>query len=78
MNLQKEFNRLESTLEFLYSKMELLGEDELVQHQMMYLSKEIDITKSKILDMEMKIFLSTLSNDEEDESIHQSKGPSYC
>ncbi|QBE70272.1 hypothetical protein SynWH8101_2706 [Synechococcus sp. WH 8101] len=70
MNLQKEFDRLESTLEFLYSKMELLGEDELVQHQMMYLSEEIDITKAKLLDIEMKIFLSTLSNDEEDESIH--------
>ena len=78
MNLQKEFNRHDSTPEFLYSKMELLGEDELFQQQMMYLSKEIDITKSKILDMEMKIFLSTLSNDEEDESIRQSKGPSYC
>ena len=78
MNLQKEFNRHESTLEFLHSKMELLGEDELFQKQMMYLSKEIDITKSKILDMEMKIVLSTLSNDEEDESIRQSKGPSYC
>ena len=70
MNLQKEFDRLESTLEFLYSKMKLLGEDELVHHQMMYLSKEIDITKAKILGIETKIFLSTLSNDEEDESIH--------
>lgn len=69
MNIQKEFDRLESTLEFLYSKMELLGENELVQHQMMYLSEEIDITKAKLLDIEMKIFLSTLSNDEEDESI---------
>ena len=36
----------------------------------MYLSEEIDITKAKLLDIEMKIFLSTLSNDEEDESIH--------
>lgn len=70
MNLQKEFDRLESTLEFLYSKMELLDEDELVQRQMMYLSEEIDITKAKLLDIEMKIFLSTLSNDDEDESIH--------
>ena len=78
MNLQKEFNRHESTPEFPYSKMELLGEDELFQQQMMYLSKEIDITKSKILDMEMKIFLSTLTNDEEDEAIRKSKAPSYC
>ena len=58
--------------------MELLGEDELVQHQMMHLSEEIDITKAKLLDIGMKIFLSTLSNDKEDEYIHQSKGPSYC
>ena len=70
MNLQKEFDRLESKLEFLYSKMESLGEDELVHRQMMYLSEEIDITKAKLLDIEMKIFLSTLSNDEENESIH--------
>ena len=78
MNLQKEFDRLESTLEFLYSKIESLGEDDLVQHQMMFLSEEIDVTKAKLLDIELKIFLSTLSNEEKDESIHQSKGPSYC
>ena len=50
--------------------MEPLGEDELAHYQIMYLSEEIDITKANLLDIEMKIFLSTLSNDEEDESIH--------
>ena len=71
MNLENEFDRLETTLNFLYSKMALLvDDDESVQHQMAYLSEEIDLTKTKILDIEMKIFLSTLSNEEEDESIH--------
>ncbi len=71
MNLENEFDRLETTLNFLYSKMALLvDDDESVQHQMAYLSEEIDLTKTKILDIEMKIFLSTLSKEEEDESIH--------
>ncbi len=71
MNLENEFDRLETTLNFLYSKMALLvDDDESVQHQMAYLSEEIDLTKTKLLDIEMKIFLSTLSNEEEDESIH--------
>ena len=48
----------------------LVDDDESVQHQMAYLSEEIDLTKTKLLDIEMKIFLSTLSNEEEDESIH--------
>ena len=73
MNLKNEFDRLETTLIFLYSKIALLvdddNDDEAVQHQMAYLSEEIDLTKTKLLDIEMKIFLSTLSN-EEDESIH--------
>ena len=33
MNLQKEFDRLKVNTKFLYSKMELLGEDELIQHK---------------------------------------------
>ena len=71
MNLENEFDRLETALNFLYSKMALLvDDDESVQHQMAYLSEEIDLTKTKILDIEMKIFLSTLSKEEEDESIH--------
>jgi len=71
MNLENEFDRLETTLNFLYSKMALLvDDDESVQHQMAYLSEEIDLTKTKLLEIEMKIFLSTLSNEEEDESIH--------
>ena len=71
MNLENEFDRLETTLNFLYSKMALLvDDDESIQHQMAYLSEEIDLTKTKLLDIEMKIFLSTLSNEEEDESIH--------
>ena len=71
MNLENEFDRLETTLNFLYSKMALLvDDDESVQHQMAYLSEEIDLTKTKLLDIEMKIFLSTLSNEEKDESIH--------
>jgi len=71
MNLKNEFDRLETTLNFLYSKMALLvDDDESVQHQMAYLSEEIDLTKTKLLEIEMKIFLSTLSNEEEDESIH--------
>jgi hypothetical protein len=71
MNLENEFDRLETTLNFLYSKMALLvDDDESVQHQMAYLSEEIDLTKTKLLDIEMKIFLSTLSKEEEDESIH--------
>ena len=70
MNLENEFDRIETTLNFLYSKMALLvDDDEAVQHQMAYLSEEIDLTKTKLLDIEMKIFLSTLSN-EEDGSIH--------
>ena len=71
MNLENEFDRLETTLNFLYSKTALLvDDDESVQHQMAYLSEEIDLTKTKILGIEMKIFLSTLSNEEKDESIH--------
>lgn len=71
MNLENEFDRLETTLNFLYSKMALLvDDDESVQHQMAYLSEEIDLTKTNLLEIEMKIFLSTLSNEEEDESIH--------
>ena len=71
MNLENKFNRLETTLNFLYSKMALLvDDDESVQHQMAYLSEEIDLTKTNLLDIEMKIFLSTLSKEEEDESIH--------
>ena len=55
----------------------LVDDDEAVQHQMAYLSEEIDLTKTKPLEIEMMIFLSTLSN-EEDESIHQSQRSSYC
>ena len=70
MNLESEFNRLETTLNFLYSKMNLLvNDDEAINHQMAYLSEEIDLTKMKLLEIEMKIFQSTLSN-KEDESIH--------
>ena len=70
MNLESEFNKLETTLNFLYSKMNLLvNDDEAINHQMAYLSEEIDLTKTKLLEIEMKIFQSTLSN-KEDESIH--------
>ena len=70
MNLEGELNKLETTLNFLYSKMNLLvNDDEAINHQMAYLPEEIDLTKMNLLEIEMKIFQSTLSN-KEDESIH--------
>ncbi len=64
---QKEYYMLEKKIDYLNARIkETLDSDEFSSHQMSYLTEEVDLTKTRLMEIEVSDFYSQLEKEVEE------------